>query len=104
MKKYEIWIGLYHLGQGYEPPTKPEKLAEIEATTFKVACLLYEHQNAIESLQRRMNEGGYIEDIHFGRWYYHPETNSNSWTSKYYESKEDALKSFTSSSDTDSDK
>ena len=27
MKKYEIWIGSYHLGQGYDPPSEPQKIA-----------------------------------------------------------------------------
>lgn len=95
MKKYEIWIGNYHLGQGYDSPAEPEKVAEIEATSFKIACVLYEHHSAIEDLLRRMNRGDkYIEDIHFGRWNYNPETNSNSWIGKYYESREDALLSF----------
>lgn len=36
----------------------------------------------------------YIEDIHFGCWYYNPKTNSNSWTGKYFESKEAAMESY----------
>ena len=87
MEKYEIWLGYYHLGQGYGPSNKPERVAVIEATSFRIACVIYEHQNAIESLKRQMEEGDpYIEDIHFGNWYYNPMTNSNSWTGKYYES------------------
>lgn len=95
IKKYEIWIGDYHLGQGYDPPTEPQKLADIEASSFKIACVIYEHTSALESLKERMERGDtYIEDIHFGHWYYKPETNSNSWTGKYYETKEEALKAF----------
>lgn len=95
MKKYEIWLGDYHLGQGCDPPSKPEKVAEIEATSFKIACLIYEHERAIKSLQQRMERGDtYIEDVHFGRWNYRPESNSNSWTGKYYESKQEAWQSF----------
>lgn len=95
MKEYEIWIGYYHLGQGYDPPAKPQLLDKINATSFKVACYIYELQSSLDSLKNRMERGDtYIEDIHFGRIYYNPETNSNSWTGKYYESEEDARKSF----------
>ena len=95
MRKYEIWIGYYHLGQGYDPPTKPEKLSEVEATSFRIACVIYEHQSSIDSLKERMKDkNSYIEDIHFGGWDYHRERNSNSWTGKYYESEQEALKSF----------
>ena len=95
MKKYEIWIGNYHLGQGYDPSISPMKLAEIEATSFKIACVIYEHQSIIDSLKDRMAKGDtYIEDVHFGSWYYDPKTNSNGWTGKYFESKEEATNSF----------
>lgn len=95
IKPWEIWIGWYHLGQGYDPPTEPRMVAVIEATTFKIACCIFEHSSIVEDLRRRMEKGDtYIEDIHFGHWYYKPENNSNSWTGKYYETKEEALKSF----------
>ena len=51
MKKYEIWIGYYHLGQGYHPPTEPQRVAVIEATSFKIACVIYVHQIHIDSLK-----------------------------------------------------
>ena len=95
MKKYEIWLGWYRLGQGYDPPSEPEKIGEIEATSFKIACVIHEHQRAIDTLKFRMKRGDtYIEDIHFGHWSYDPKTNSNSWTGKYYETREEALVSF----------
>jgi hypothetical protein len=95
IKEYEIWIGLYHLGQGYDPPTEPQMLAKIEASSFKIACVLYEHQSAIDSLNSRMLRGDtYIEDIHFGKWCYDVKENSNSWTGKYFETKEEALETF----------
>lgn len=95
MKKYEIWIGYVHLGQGYDPSTEPQKLAEVEATSFKIACVLYEHQSAIDSLKERMARNDtYIEYAHFGSWNYDPKTNSTAWLGKYYESREEALKSF----------
>lgn len=95
MKKYEIWVGWYHFGQGHHPPTEPEKIDEVEATSFKIACIIHEHQSQIDSLRKRMTEGdSYIEDIHLGHWYYEPKTNSNSWIGKYYKTREEALKSF----------
>lgn len=95
INKYEIWIGDYHLGQGYGSPSKPEKVGEVEATSFKIACCIYEHQCAIDSLKERMKRGDdYIEDTHFGSWYYNPKNNSNSWLGRYYESEEEAWKSF----------
>lgn len=95
MKRYEIWLGWYHLGQGYHPSTEPEKVGEVEATSFKIACYLYELQSQIDSLKNKMKKGDtHIEDIHFGNLYYNGKTNSNSWTGQYFESKEEAYKSF----------
>lgn len=94
-KDYEIWLGWYHLGQGSHPPTKPERVGVVRATSFKIACYLYELQSQIDSLQRRMERSdNYIEDIHFGTLYYNGKTNSNSWTGKYYETEKEALASF----------
>ena len=84
------------MGQGSTPPKEPELIGKIKATSFKIACVIWEHKNAIKSLEERMERGDtYIEDIHFGSWYYNPKTNSNSWLGKYYESREEAIKSFT---------
>ncbi|PRY38481.1 hypothetical protein CLV58_109208 [Spirosoma oryzae] len=97
MNDYEIWIGYYHLGQGYDPPTKPEKVAQVNALSFKIACVLYEHQRSIDYLIQMMEEGkplSYIDNLHLGSWNYNPKTNSNSWTGRYYESEIEALKSF----------
>lgn len=88
MKKYEIWTRNI-------PIQAPQMLAQIEASSFKIACCIYEHQSSIDSLKERMERNdSYIEDAHFGSWYYNPKTNSNSWTGRYFESKEEALKSF----------
>lgn len=93
--EWEIWIGDYHLGQGHHGPTAPEMVGKVKATSFKIACIIYEHQSQIDSLKARMERGDtYIDDIHLGHWYYKPEYNGNSWTGKYYETKEDAQKSF----------
>lgn len=95
MNNYDIWTGYYHLGQGHHPPSKPNKVATVSATSFKIACCIHEHQSSIDSLNRQMSRGDvYIEDIHFGKWHYDPKTNSNSWTGKYFESEEAAWGSF----------
>lgn len=95
IKKWEIWIGSYHLGQGYDPPTRPEKIAEVNATTFRIACVIHEHQSAIDNLIKRMERGDdYIEDAHFGGWHYIRDINGNNWIGKYYESEEQAWESF----------
>lgn len=95
MKKHQIWLGWYNQGTGHIPPIKPELLAEIEAISFRVACYIYELESALQSIKRRMALGrDNVEDGHFGRMYYSPESNSNSWTGKYYESEYEAWKSF----------
>lgn len=95
MNNYEIWLGWYHLGQGSHPPTEPNRVGVVKATSFKIACVIYEHQKAIDSLKSRMERGDtYIEDIHFGGWCYDAKSNSNSWTGKYYETKEKAMESI----------
>lgn len=95
-KEYEIWLGQYNLGQGYgNQLAEPKKVAIMKATSFKIACYLYELENAIISIKDRMDRGdNYIEDTHFGISYYNPRTNSNSWTGKYFETREEALKTF----------
>jgi hypothetical protein len=93
MTAYEIWLGKYSV-EG-ESKKEPELIGRIIASSFKVACWLYELQSTIESIQNREESGKRVEDIHFGQWYYNPTTNSNSWTGKYYQTKEEAQKSFT---------
>jgi hypothetical protein len=94
-KKFEIWIGNYHLGQGYGSSTEPELLAIIEASTFEIACLIYELDSKLKWLIGADAKGTRINanDI---EWSYHARGNYNSWTGKYYSSKEEALKSFNS--------
>jgi hypothetical protein len=93
LKEYEIWIGSYHLGQGYDPPTKPEMVAKVVAPNFKVACFLHELRSSLKSVESRMMKDEYI-DHQSCRWWYNFDTNSNDWTGKYFETKEDALKTF----------
>jgi len=96
MKKYEIWIGFVSAwGQGDHDSTSPTKLGEVEATSFKIACCIYEHQSAIDSLKARMERGDtYIEDTWFGKWGYNPEDNSTFYLGKYYETEEEAWSTF----------
>lgn len=92
MKKFEIWIGCYHLGQGYDPSTEPQKIAEIEAVDFKTACIKYELQNKLD----RIEEGEANNNLNNQDypWRFNENTISNTWLGKYYESKEQAWKSF----------
>ncbi len=95
MKQYEIWLGWYHLGQGSHSPTKPEKVATVEANSFKAACLLYEYTSHANFLVGQMKKGENVtNDVHFGLWCYEPKNNSNSWTGAYYETEEEAQESI----------
>lgn len=92
MKKYEIWIGYYHLGQGHHGITEPTLLAVEEAINFKTACIKYE----LKSKLQRIREGELKGDLNSQDypWWFNENKISNSWTGLYYESKEAALKSF----------
>jgi len=93
IKKWQIWIGSYHLGQGSDPPTEPEMIAEMEAATFDLACLKYELYRMLNRIEKNEMEGKYV-DFQSRRWFYDWDNNSNSWTGKYFQSKEEALTSF----------
>ena len=94
-KDYKIWVGYHHLGQGDTPFNEPQLLGTVRATSFKIACVIYEHQLAIDSLtERMMRDDMYIEDIHFGDWNYKVKTNSNSWLGRYFETRKEALTTF----------
>jgi hypothetical protein len=93
MKSFEIWIGNYHLGQGYDGPTCPQLLATETASGFEIACLKYELRRKLSFIEKAEAEGAYIS--HQDReWCYDWKRNANSWTGKYYSSKEEALQSF----------
>lgn len=92
MKTYEIWLGNYHLGQGFHHSGKSERVAVEKASSFEIACLKYELRSKLKWVEendgvRKMTN----QDI---EWWYNPKDNSNSWTGKYYPSKEEADKSF----------
>ncbi len=93
LHKYQIWIGNYHLGQGYDPSTEPQMIGEVIAPNLKVACVLYGLRSMLGSIEHQMSKDGYV-DNQSCRWFYNFETNSNSWTGKYFETREEALKSF----------
>jgi hypothetical protein len=96
MKKYEIWIGFVPAwGQGDHDSTEPKKVGEVEATSFKIACCIHEHERAVKSMKERMERGDtYIEDIWFGHWDYDPKNNSNFHLGKYFETEEEAWETF----------
>ena len=93
VKKYQIWLGSYHLGQGFMYNKVPELVATIKAPNFKVACLLYELNKQLDFINKQIKEDEYV-DMQSCRWFYNFDTNHNSWTGKYYETKAEAQKSF----------
>ena len=93
LKQYEIWIGYYNMGQGYDPPKEPELVTIVGASSFVMACLKYELFSKLSSLSQMEEMGQYISEQDMEWWYNH-KRNHNAWTGKYYESYEEALKSF----------
>jgi hypothetical protein len=90
MTAHERWAGKYT-----HSTEEPELLGRVIASSFRVACWLYELQSTIHGIQSLMEKDIEPDDEHFGKWYYDPITNSNFWTGKYYQTKEEAQKSFT---------
>lgn len=93
LKEYEIWVGNYHLGQGYDPPTAPQLVSKVKAYSFEIACLKYELFGMLQSISSAEANGQYI-DKQSCRWWYDFDTNANSWTGKYFETNEEAQKTF----------
>jgi len=92
-KEYEIWVGYYHFGTGHDGSDNPEMVSVVIAPNFKVACYLYELRSSLKSIEDRVLSGEYI-DHQSCRWFYNFNDNTNSWTGKYFESKESAQESF----------
>lgn len=92
-KLFEIWIGYYHHGTGHDGSTKPEMVGLEIAPDFRTACVIYELKSSLKSIQDRVALNEYI-DQQSCRWFYDFETNSNSWMGQYFETKEEALKTF----------
>lgn len=85
---YEIWVGHYHLGQGYDPPTSPQRIGAVYAPSFKQACYIYELESSLRTAKStKLGNRDYVSS-------YDPHKMYNSWTGYYYPSKEEALKSF----------
>jgi len=93
MKEYEIWIGAYHLGQGSDPSTEPQMTAKVTASDFRIACLLYELRSMLSVIEE-MEATGEYQDHQSCRWFYDFDRNRNSWTGQYFETKEEAQKTF----------
>jgi len=98
MKKYEIWTGNYSLGQGSHQGETPEKVGEEMAISFKVACIKYELKarlKFIDTMEGRMwgnSEKGILSvGLNFEL---DLDTLLQPWIGGYYETKEDALKTF----------
>ena len=89
-KEFEIWIGNFGVGQGYPEVKEPKLASRVIADNFRNACLIHEHQLAIKHIYDSIRINVSV-DL---RWFYDYDTNSNSWTGKYYSSYEEALKSF----------
>jgi hypothetical protein len=89
-KKFEIWTGYYHLGQGYDGSTEPYKWGEEEAIDFKTACMKHELRSHLKRLEDGEEKGNLnMQDY---EWFFNPHKISNSWIGQYFENKEEAQK------------
>jgi hypothetical protein len=91
IKKYEIWIGFVpSWGQGYHDSTAPNKLAEVEAKSFEIACCIYEHESKLKTLR----DPNYYKDSWFGHWGYNAKGNSTFHLGKFFETEQEAWETF----------
>ena len=91
---YEIWLGYYDLGQGHHGSTKPEKVATVAARSFKLACYIFELESTLASMKKlNDNPKEYFHEPNL-RWDYDVQKVSQSWIGRYYETEEEAQKSF----------
>lgn len=93
MQEFEIWAGVYDLGQGSDPSTEPTFMGKESSIDFKTACLKYELKRSLEHIEHCEKTGQYL-DNQSREWFYNPTSNSNSWTGPYFSSKEEAKKTF----------
>lgn len=93
IREWEIWIGDYDLGQGYERPTKPCMVGKESAIDFTIACLKYELKSMLSSIEKQQVNNGYVP-FQSREWYFDWRSNSNSWTGRYFDNEADARKSF----------
>lgn len=92
MKLYEIWIGNCHLGQGDHRSTEPEKVGEEVAVNFKTACIKMELKKKLQRIEEGERKGNLNNQDY--PWWFNENTISDSWWGKFYETKEEAQKSF----------
>jgi hypothetical protein len=90
MRKFEIWTGYYSVDGS--SPCEPELHAVVEALDFKSACMKYELQSRLNSIELQEKQGYVCKQSYVD--FYNPDTQTNSWIGKYYPSKEEAQKSF----------
>lgn len=94
MKEYEIWIGYVPPIQGeegvYNPD--PQMVGKETAINFKVACCKHELRSSLESIEKQ-EKTGHVDSQSL-EWFYNPRSNSNSWIGPYFETREEALKTF----------
>lgn len=96
LKKYEIWTGNYSLGQGMSGGEKPEKVGEEIAINFTVACIKHELKERLKFIELLEKRGNQTDDIISTGLNFDLDlkTLSKSWIGGYYQSEQDALKSF----------
>jgi hypothetical protein len=92
MKEYEIWVGYYDLGMEFGRPNEPQLVSKVPAISFRVACFKHELDSLLRSISKQ-ELGGCVNEQSL-EWFYDKEQNSNNWTGRYYETREEALKSF----------
>lgn len=90
-KTYEIWIGFFCGEQGYRS-TEPQFIATVEAVNFKTACIKHELLCKMERIAEG-EKAGNLNDQDY-EWFFSPRVIGNWWIGKYYQSKEEAEKSF----------
>lgn len=95
MKNFEIWLGRYNLGQGMHGGETPEKVADITAISFKVACIKYELLRRLRFIESCEKDSREEDIVRVGLTFtldvdkvYQP------WIGYYYQSEEEALKTF----------
>lgn len=92
MKEYEIWIGNHCMGTGFDSPIQPKMIAKETAINFEIACLKHELRSSLANIEKQEKEGYVCNQSK--EWFYNWKTISNSWTGKYFSTREEALKSF----------
>lgn len=93
LRVYEIWTGYYCIDIYRFTSKEPELVGKVKARDFKSACFIFELQGALRNVKGFMNSNFYHPNKNWNL-YYNYDTNSNLWTGKYYETYDEALKTF----------